>query len=299
MSDSPVTYEQRVVIQYLQPPALPPPGPIIIEEVRPPQPPPPPPIVIRQHPPRASTPPPLILRELPPKPPLHGCSEKYIRELSPIPIPPRSVRIEVLPRLPEKPRDIRIERWLPYGPQPEREVFVKRAPPAIEYPKPTHTIVNHKDVDTRINRKFENRDVIRENPYDYKARYGTSLLDSTILAQEALKAGVNEDISPSSVTPLINTNTYGNTVHYPQPYERINQGCSSSSETDYKGIQGLVATQTTTVGETSCLSSSSKHIGYSSSVDSGSRMQSEIHIDDASASTTNTKCDEILKQTED
>ncbi|CAF3763973.1 unnamed protein product [Rotaria sp. Silwood1] len=105
IGDSPVTYEQRVVIQYLQPPALPPPGPIIIEEVRPPQPPPPPPIVIRQHPPRASTPPPLILRELPPKPPLHGCSEKYIRELSPIPIPPRSVRIEVLPRLPEKPPD--------------------------------------------------------------------------------------------------------------------------------------------------------------------------------------------------
>ncbi|CAF1643216.1 unnamed protein product, partial [Rotaria sordida] len=245
-SNIPVTYEQRVVIQYLQPPALPPPGPIIIEEVRPPQPPPPSPLVIRQHGSRARTPPELILRERPPKPPPHGCSEKFIRKLSPIPVPRRSVRIEVLPQLPEKPRDIRIERWLPYGPQPERKICVKLAPPAIEYPKPTHTVVHYKDVDARIERKFENLGVIRGDPYNYKAHYGY-LLDPAILIQEARKAGVNEDISSSTVTPLINTNTYGNTVHCHQPYERINQGCSSSSETGYKGIQPCGVTKTTNV----------------------------------------------------
>ncbi|CAF4633130.1 unnamed protein product, partial [Rotaria sp. Silwood2] len=319
-SDMPVTYEQRVVIQYLQPPALPPPGPIIIEEVRPPQPPPPEPLVIRQHESRVSTPPPLILRERPPKPPLHGCSEKYIRELPPIPVPLRSVRIEVLPRLPEKPRkktififlfvfllflivvclcylgNIRFERWLPYGPQPEREIFVKRAPPVIEYPKPTHTVVNYKDVDRRIVRKFQNLGVTREDPYDYKVRYGTSLLDSEIFAQEALKAGVNEDISSSAITPLTNTNTYGNSVHVHQSYERINQGCSSSSGNSYKGIQVLAVTKTTNVGETSRPSSSSKYIGYNSSVDSDCRTQSEVR--DASASYTNTKYDEKLNQKE-
>jgi hypothetical protein len=90
--------------------------------------------------------------------------------------------------------DIRIERWLPYAPQPEREIFVKHAPPAIEYPKPTHTIVHYQDADKHVERKFEKLDVIRGNPYDYKARFGTSLLDSAILMQEAAKAGVNEDI---------------------------------------------------------------------------------------------------------
>ncbi|CAF2854136.1 unnamed protein product [Rotaria sp. Silwood2] len=296
-ADIPVTYEQRVIIQYLQPPALPPPGPIVIEEVRPPQPPPPEPLVIRQHEPRVSTPPPLILRERPPKPPLHGCSEKYIRELPPIPVPPRSVRIEIVVCLCYL-GEIKIERWLPYGPQPEREIFIKRAPPAIEYPKPTHTVVNYKDVDKRIVRKFENLGVIRENPYDYKVRYGTSLLDSEILAHEAVKAGVNEDISSSAVTPLINTNTYGNTVHFHQSYGRINQGCSSSSGNSYKGIQVLAATKTINVGETSHSSSSSKHIGYSSSVDSGCRTQSEVYVGNASASNTNTKYYEKLNQKE-
>ena len=139
-----------------------------------------------------------------------------IRQLPSTPVPPRSVRIEIFPRPPEKPRkriififlcffyfrlfflsylgDIKIERWLPYAPQPEREIFVKHAPPAIEYPKPTHTIVHHKDVDKLVERKFERLDVIREDPYDYKARFGTSLLDSSTLVQEAVNAGVHEDI---------------------------------------------------------------------------------------------------------
>ncbi|CAF4142714.1 unnamed protein product, partial [Rotaria sordida] len=58
-STSPVTLEQRVLVRYLQPPAVPPPGPLIIKEVRPPQPSPPPPLVIREHPPPLPSPPPL------------------------------------------------------------------------------------------------------------------------------------------------------------------------------------------------------------------------------------------------
>ncbi|CAF1555718.1 unnamed protein product, partial [Didymodactylos carnosus] len=51
-----VTYKQNILVKFLQPPPVPPPGPLIIKEVRPPQPPPPPPLVIRQRAPQLPTP---------------------------------------------------------------------------------------------------------------------------------------------------------------------------------------------------------------------------------------------------
>ncbi|CAF4436592.1 unnamed protein product, partial [Rotaria magnacalcarata] len=42
-----VTYQQKILVRFLQPPPVPPPGPLIIKEVRPPQPPPPAPLVVR------------------------------------------------------------------------------------------------------------------------------------------------------------------------------------------------------------------------------------------------------------
>ncbi|CAF4740668.1 unnamed protein product, partial [Rotaria magnacalcarata] len=43
------TYTQNIKVRFLQPPPIPPPGPLIIKEVRPPQPPAPPPLRIRQQ----------------------------------------------------------------------------------------------------------------------------------------------------------------------------------------------------------------------------------------------------------
>ncbi|CAF5157185.1 unnamed protein product, partial [Rotaria sp. Silwood1] len=60
------TYTQNVRVQFLQPPPVPPPGPLIIKEVRPPQPPLPPPLRLRQVAPPLPPPPPLVLRERPP-----------------------------------------------------------------------------------------------------------------------------------------------------------------------------------------------------------------------------------------
>ncbi|CAF5123207.1 unnamed protein product, partial [Rotaria sp. Silwood1] len=57
------TYTQNVRVQFLQPPPVPPPGPLIIKEVRPPQPPLPPPLRLRQVAPPLPPPPPLVLRE--------------------------------------------------------------------------------------------------------------------------------------------------------------------------------------------------------------------------------------------
>ncbi|CAF3025343.1 unnamed protein product [Rotaria sp. Silwood2] len=151
-----------------------------------------------------------------------------IRTLSPIPVPPRSVIIERFPPTPERPRDIVIERWIPYGPRPERRTVVEPAPPAITYPRPTHTIIVYETVQTRITRRFEKRGVTQENPDAYVARYGSSLLDSAALVQEARRAGVIEDITPPVSSSSIYKTIYGNVIDYDQSDDIIQQNFSSS-----------------------------------------------------------------------
>jgi hypothetical protein len=140
------------------------------------------------------------------------------RYLPPIPVPPRSLVVERYPPAPEKPRkriififlflfllsqivvffcylgDIIIERWCPYGPQPERQQIVQPAPPPIKYPAPSHTVIVYDSVQSNIVRKFERLEATQEDPDAYVARYGTPLLAPTTLIQQARNAGVTEDI---------------------------------------------------------------------------------------------------------
>ncbi|CAF3926409.1 unnamed protein product, partial [Rotaria sp. Silwood1] len=74
-TERPETYKKQIPVKYLQPLAVPPPGPLIIKEVRPAQPPAPPPLIIRQHASPLPSPPPLILHERPPTPPACASSE--------------------------------------------------------------------------------------------------------------------------------------------------------------------------------------------------------------------------------
>ncbi|CAF1463588.1 unnamed protein product [Adineta ricciae] len=200
-----VTYQQKILVRFLQPPAVPPPGPLIIKEVRPPQPPPPPPLVVRQRAPPAPQPPPLILRERPPPVPATVASQTVVRHLAAIPVPPRSVIIERLPALPPKPRDIIIERWVPYGAMAKRRTIVQRAAAAKEYPKPRNIIIQYEAPQVRIVRQFERLGVTQENPQAYVARYGASLLDASTLVQQARAAGVVEDISPPAGAASLST----------------------------------------------------------------------------------------------
>ncbi|CAF3980465.1 unnamed protein product [Rotaria sordida] len=213
-SSSPVTLEQRIVVRYLQPPAVPPPGPLIIKEVRPRQPSPPPPLVIREHAPRAPSPPALILRERPPTPPKPIPGETIIRTLPALPVPPRSVIIERFPAAPEKPGDIIIERWIPYGPQPERRTIVESAPPAAEYPPPSNTTIIYSAPEIRTVRKFQNLGVTLEDPESYRVRYGSSLIDSVTLVQQARNVGVVEDISPPAPSSALYTHIREYPVHF-------------------------------------------------------------------------------------
>ncbi|CAF1058886.1 unnamed protein product [Rotaria sordida] len=219
-SASPVTAEQRVVIRYLQPPAVPPPGPLIIREVRSRPSSPLPPLVIHERSRPLPSPPPLILREQPPIPPRYVASETITRTVPGLPPPPRSVIIERYPAAPEKPRDIIIERWIPYGPQCERRTIVQPAPPVADCERPSNTIIIYSNVETRLARKFERLGVTPEDPASYRARFGSSLLDPITLVQEARNAGVVEDISP----PVISSPIYTTPVReYPGYLDRPNE----------------------------------------------------------------------------
>jgi hypothetical protein len=190
------TYTQNIRVRFLQPPPVPPPGPLIIKEVRPPQPPAPPPLRVRQQAPPLPQPPPLILRERPPQPPAVVASQTVIRRLAAIPVPPRSVIIERIPAAPPRPRDIIIERWVPYGAQAKRRTIVQRAEAARAYAAPRNIIIQYEQAQVRIIRQFQRLGVTLENPQAYVARYGASLLDASTLVQQARAAGVVEDISP-------------------------------------------------------------------------------------------------------
>ncbi|CAF0712429.1 unnamed protein product [Adineta steineri] len=189
------TYTQRVIVKFLQPPPVPPPGPLIIKEVRPPQPPPPPPLYIRQRPPPPPTLPPIVIREAPPKVPAAVGTQIITKMLPPLPTPPRSVIIERLPPVPPRPRDVIVERWLPYRHTQKRRVIIQRAPPPV-LQKPRNIIIYYEAPKAQVVRRFQNLGVQRANPADYVARYGAQLEDSQTLISHARQAGVVEDISP-------------------------------------------------------------------------------------------------------
>ncbi|CAF4467523.1 unnamed protein product, partial [Rotaria sp. Silwood2] len=194
------TYTQNIKLRFLQPPPIPPPGPLIIKEVRPGQPPVPSPLRIKQQSPPLPQPPPLILRERPPQPPASQSAQTIIRNLPALPVPPRSVIIERIPSDPPRPRDIIIERWIPYGVDGKRKTIVQRAQSVKEYPKPRNIIIQYEPVQVRIVRQFQRLDVVQENPQVYVQRYGSQLLDGQSLIQQARAAGVVEDISPPAGT---------------------------------------------------------------------------------------------------
>ena len=203
------TYTQNIKVRFLQPPPVPPHGPLIIKEVRPPQPPLPPPLRIRQQAPPLPTPPPLVLRERPPQPPATIAAQTVIRRLAALPVPPRSVIIERLPPLPPRPRDIIIERWVPYAPQAKRRTIVQRAAAAKPYPHPRNVIIQYEPTTARVVHQFQRFGVVQANPQAYVQQYGYHLLDANTLVQQARAAGVLEDISAPGYSFGYSAATYG------------------------------------------------------------------------------------------
>ncbi|KAI3378497.1 hypothetical protein SNEBB_008585 [Seison nebaliae] len=187
-----IVYKQEVAVRYLQPPTPPPPGPIIIKEVRPPIPPAAPPIIIRQRPPRASTPPPLVVRENPPNLPA-APGPKVITKQLPAPLPPpRRVIIERLPPLPPKPRSLIVERWLPYK-QQKRRVIYQRANPTKKPETVKNLIIQWSGATVKTVKEIHNLGVIRVNPQLYVEKYDGNLCNAQLIERTLEKVGLSKD----------------------------------------------------------------------------------------------------------
>jgi len=103
------------------------------------------------------------------------------------------------PAAPPRPRDIVIERWVPYGALAKRRTVVQRAGAAKAYAAPRNVIIPYDQPHVRVIRQFQRLGVTLENPLAYVQRYGVQLLDAHTLVQHARAAGVVEDISPPHV----------------------------------------------------------------------------------------------------
>lgn len=202
-----VTYKQEVAVRYLRPPTPPPPGPLIIKEVRNPSLPAAPPIVIRQRPPRPATPPPLIIRERPPQPPPQLAPKVITKPLPPPPPPPRRVIIERMPPLPPKPQSIIVERWLPYK-QQKRRVVYQKAPPAPAPAPQKNLIIQWEGTQARVVKEFRNLGIIKADPNTYVQQYGTQLrttqgLPDFIKALPTPNLGPEYSVNPDQIDPAL------------------------------------------------------------------------------------------------
>lgn len=190
----PAVYKQNIIIRYFKPPKLPAPGPIIIREIRSPQQPPAPPLIIRQRMPTPVTPPPLILRERPPNPPKPIPPQVILKKLPSLPPAPRQVIIERYPPLPPKPRDIIIERWLSYEVNQKRKVIYQIAPEEPNNATPKNIIVAYQPKKPVLRRIVNRLGVVSMEPSEYMAKYGQSVLNTSILLDKIQKAGLTSKL---------------------------------------------------------------------------------------------------------
>ncbi|CAF0891784.1 unnamed protein product [Adineta ricciae] len=210
---SDMMYQQNISVRYLQPPTPPPPGPIIIREVRPPPTCPKSPIHIRQRPAPSRTPPPLIFRERPPPIPPRPPCQVIEKLLPPPPRPPRRLIVEQLGPCPPKPSDVIIERWLPYRRNDQRRIFYERVPTTYRPPSP-NVLVMHGSPQARIHKEFINQGVSRADPNYYLQHYGHEINSSQLHSQyahiidEATRTLPPPPLPPPPPHPSVEYHTY-------------------------------------------------------------------------------------------
>ncbi|CAF0801404.1 unnamed protein product [Didymodactylos carnosus] len=243
-----IVYVQKVGVKYLQPPTPPPPGPLIIKEVRSPPPPEIPPLIVTPNQPLpARTPSPIIIREEPPIPPEYQPPKIITKTLPPPPAPPRRVIVKRIPPLPEKPRPIVIEKWLPYK-QPQRPAILYEKAPQIQ-PVPTRNIiVQYEPARVKVMREVQNVGLYRVDPATYRAQYGTQLRRTESIRQVLQNIGCGTDLinnvtvrnntsvpyHPQS-TPYDNRSYLNGSSRYPHTTQHTHLPDSYHTSTNYDG----------------------------------------------------------------
>ncbi|CAF1499135.1 unnamed protein product, partial [Didymodactylos carnosus] len=188
-----LTYTHDVAVRYLRPPTPPPPGPIIIREIRAPPPPVAPPIILRQRPPPPRTPSPVIIRERPPNRP-KSVPTTVIKKVIPAPAPPpRKLIIERLPNLPPKPRPVIIERWLPYNKQ-KRQVVHERAKPLEPMARIKNTIIEWKPPEVELVKHVKKLGIQQADPVRYYQQYGDKLYTTDFIQRKFQELGLQDEL---------------------------------------------------------------------------------------------------------
>ncbi|CAF2959641.1 unnamed protein product [Rotaria sp. Silwood2] len=189
-----LTYTQDIAVRYLKPNTPPPPGPIVIREIRAPPPPPAPPIILRQRPPPPRTPSPVIIREKPPSRPKSVPTTVIKKVIPPPPPPPRKLIIERLPNLPPKPRPVIIERWLPYQKQ-KRQVIHEKAKPLEPMTRIKNTIIEWRPPEVEVVKHIKKIGVQEADPQRYYSHYGDKLYTTEFVQQKLSELGLQEEIA--------------------------------------------------------------------------------------------------------
>ncbi|CAF1108235.1 unnamed protein product [Adineta ricciae] len=189
-----LTYTQDIAVRYLKPSTPPPPGPIIIREIRAPQPPPAPPIILRQRPPPPRTPSPVIIREKPPARPKSVPTTVIKKVIPPPPPPPRKLIIERLPKLPPKPRPVIIERWLPYHKQ-KRQVIHEKAKPVEAQARIKNTIIEWRPPEVEVVKHVKKLGVHDADPHRYYSQHGDKLYATEFVQRKLTELGLQEELA--------------------------------------------------------------------------------------------------------
>lgn len=173
-----VEYTQNISLKYLKPPKPQKPGDIVIIQEPTVQIQPATPLFIREKPEKPTKPAPVIFRENPPKEPKPLPAKEIKIPGKIIDPPPRQVIIEKLPKLPEMPQDIIIERWLSYDKR-SRNVVFKPAKPIRLLPRPKNLLIEWEQPDFEIKKEFSFLGVETMDPAEYESKY-----DNLIKANE-------------------------------------------------------------------------------------------------------------------
>ncbi|CAF1090067.1 unnamed protein product [Rotaria sordida] len=189
-----LTYKQDIAVRYLKPNTPPPPGPIIIREIRAPPPPAAPPMILRQRPPPPRTPSPIIIRERPPPRPKSVPTTVIKKIIPPPPPPPRKLIIERLPNLPPKPRPVIIERWLPYHKQ-KRQVIHEKARPLEPMARIKNTIVEWRPPEVEIVKHVKKLGVAEADPQRYYTQHGDKLYATEFVQRKLTELGLQEELA--------------------------------------------------------------------------------------------------------
>lgn len=173
-------YKQEVSVKYLQPPAAPKPGDLIIREKQqaagaaPP-------VVLRQEGQGACTPPPLVYREQPPPKPCAIPEQVVEVEGDPLNPPARRVVVEKLSNLPQKPQNILIEKWLPYKNQKRRVRYEKGCGQQAENVR--NLVIEWEAPEAEVEQVCVNLGVENADPEEYIRRYGSELKQACEMPQ--------------------------------------------------------------------------------------------------------------------